>query len=130
MPDVDPAEAGEPFVFDWQAQPEGFLKWMIPNLITGISHARFSQLSSATDGWRSVVLTIQINGVPVPAQQFVEGVERNMEHYATEEARRLLSEAGRLDDLGDLVRDVEREVSATIRRRLAAAGIYLEEDDD
>jgi hypothetical protein len=120
----------EPFVFDWHQEPRGgFLKWMATNLITGIPQEEFERLSLATDQWRSVELTVQINGHPVSTESFVKGVESNMTHIAKSEARRLLSEAGRFEELDELVRDVEREVTETIRRRLAAAGVTIDREE-
>lgn len=83
-------------VFDWQKEPEGFLNWMMPTLVTALPEGMFERLSEITRGWTEVSLTIQVNGVDVPVKSFLSGIERNMTYFAQKAAR------DRLDDIGEL----------------------------
>lgn len=122
--------ASEEFRFDWQAQPEGFLKWLLPTLISSRHHdGLIDQLSAATEKFTDVRLTVQINGVDVDPAAFLTGVEMNMVHYAKAEARRLVDEIGELALLRELLEDVERSAVRQLEQRLAAAGIELPDRD-
>jgi len=114
------------FRFDWQAAPEGFLKWLLPVLVANRrGEDQFDELSKITDKFTDVRLTIQVNGLEVDAENFLNGVEHNMEYYAKVEARRLLDEVGRFDDLEDLLASAKRTVMQDVEQRLSAAGIEL-----
>jgi hypothetical protein len=118
------------FRFDWQAEPDGFLKWLLPVVIPVSQKADLiEQLSAATDKFTNVELTIQVNGIQVDAQAFLTAVERNMDHSVSAEARRLLDEIGKFEDLHELLRDAERAARRSIEQRLTDAGFELPDSD-
>lgn len=114
------------FTFDWQAAPEGFLKWMLTCLVRDHD---IEGLGEATDKFTKCELTIQVNGVPVNAENFIEGVERNMDYYTEREAKKLVASLPRLDKIRDDLEDAERAMRGALREGLAQAGIHMEEDD-
>lgn len=128
MPDVD--ADGDAFTYAWQARSGDFLHWMLPVLLSGMPEATMEELAVATDKWQNVTLAIQVNGVSVPVASFLDGIERNMSYFAEQEARRLLDEGARFDELTDLIHDVERTVTTLVRARLDAAGVSIAGDDD
>ena len=107
------------FTFNWHDDRDSFFSWMVTSLISPVAQERdnFEELSAATDKFRNVTLTMQINGISVPVNNFIDGIKHNMEYWATKEAERMLSEAG-FDSISDLICNVERELISTVRQRL------------
>lgn len=106
--------------FNWHDLHEGFLKWMVVNLITGSRKEDielFEKLSKVTNKYHNVDMKITINGVEVPTDYFVKSVESNMDFIAKQEAERAISEYEPLNKF--------REASAKIEADLAAARYAL-----
>lgn len=118
------------FTFAWNSQSNDFKHWMLPNLTTGMPMEKLDELAEATDKWQHVMLTIQINGVPVSAEAFIEGVKRNMEWWAEKEAHRLLTEAAQFEKLSETLHEVERAVTWLVRRKVREAGVELPYEED
>lgn len=112
------------FRFDWQMEPEGFLKWMVVALTAGQD---IEDLSVATSRYTNVELTILINGIPVNAKAFIAGVERNMDYHAREEARKMIEhvDSSRLTDTVQAILDWTRD---EMLRLFAEKGIDLPEE--
>lgn len=113
------------FVYDWQRDDEGFLKWMLPCLITGINKEVFDQLSDSTNKWTHIELRIQVNGVDVPAENFLSSVKRNMTYYANQEAQRLVSEIPELRRLHDLMEEADMALRQRLAQILTDAGVEI-----
>lgn len=122
------------FKFNWQEEPDGFLKWFVVTILptSGPSDSGkvISQLSELTDHFQNVELAVLLNGVKMDTEKFINSVQRNMEHYARQEAVRMLHEVGGFSEVQEQL-DVLRlhfinEVEGTLRRY----GIELPEYDD
>ena len=111
--------------YNWQAEPEGFLKWFLPTVVSAQNQAKFEELSEATDRFHDVRVTIQINGIEVDARKFFEGCERTLEASARAEARDMLNELGDFEEVYDVLRDLRVHLRAEILNRLSRAGIEL-----
>lgn len=113
--------------FDWQAAPEGSIqKWLLPTIL---SPDQTAGLSDATSRFTDVVLTIQVNGVEVSAQQLMTDLEASCNTAIKAEARKLLDSVG----FGDLERDFKQAEVAfrtALELRLERAGITLPESED
>ena len=118
------------FVFDWQkCGSDDFLKWMIPTLISGLDSSVMDQLNILTNGWQEVELRVQINGVEVPTDKFVSGIENNMNFFVRKEANRLVASIRRLEELREVMDQADRVLSRRLRDTLADAGVELEDED-
>lgn len=99
--------------FSWRELPEGnFLRWMVVHLISGDrinGNNDFETLSKITKDFTEVNLTIQINGVEVPVDSFVEAIELNMNHIAKREAAEIVE--NNLDGMRDKMYDIENALS-------------------
>jgi hypothetical protein len=117
------------FTYDWQQQEEGFLKWFLPTLVTTMDSEVFNRLSEATDKFTNVTLTIQVNGVDVPVENFLSGVESNMTYYANKEAGRLVTSIPRLERLRELMDDADYALRERLTQIMAEAGVDLGNSD-
>lgn len=120
------------FQFSWQGRDEDFVKWMFVHLIADMRdddlESPFEQLSEATDGFTNVKLTMQVNGIEVNAQNFIESVERALENYSQTEARRMLSDVmPNLNDLEDVVSTANKLIEEKLRDVLESGGIEWRE---
>lgn len=112
--------------FDWQAAPEGSLqKWLLPTILS----STFEDLSDATSRFTDVVLTIQVNGVEVSAQQLMTDLEASYDAAVKDEARAMLDKVGfsKLED--DLVQ-MRAAMRTALELRLERLGITLPESED
>lgn len=116
--------------FDWQAQPEGFLKWMFVSLLSG-EHDLIKQLSEPTDHFTNVILTMQINEVEVDTAGFIESLERNITYKAKDAAKELVRKP--LDELvpdlqllQETIQAAEHAIRNAIQAKLKAAGIKID----
>lgn len=119
----------ETYKFDWQKEPEGFAKWLIPSVIPR-NFKQFDELSKATDKFRNVELTILVNGFEMDAQKFLEGVDVNMSHFALKEAARMLSEIGGFNELQERLDTIRTHMIEQVERTMREHGIELPEWDD
>lgn len=120
------------YVYNWQAGKEDFLKWMVVNLVSGMrdDDEMFEQLSEATDKWRRVELTVLINGVEVPVEKFVEGIERNMERNVRESVAETVKQLPDMEYLREALYDAERAATNVLRSKLYNAGIMIDDPYD
>lgn len=94
------------FKFDWHARDEDFVKWLFVHLIANKTGTdQFDQLSAATDKFTNVKLTMQVNGIELDAQRFIESVEDAYRQHAENTAKRMVDEA--IPDLYQLTDAVE-----------------------
>lgn len=121
------ADTTEPFVFDWHSERNegGFLKWFLPTVMVGLPQARFDELSEQTSGFTEIQVQVLINGVEVNAEHFLQGVERNMESHARDEARRMLDEVGGLNALEERIGEIRSHLIAQVEKALSERGIEL-----
>lgn len=114
-----------PFVFDWQREPENFLKWLIPNIIVGIDPATYRSLSAATDRFTRVELTMQVNGVELDTRSAVRGIEDNLDHAVRRAVAERLTELAEVTRLRELLDETERAFEERLRELAREAGIEL-----
>lgn len=120
----------EPFVFDWAKEPEGFLKWFLPTLLAGEPlDEHMDELTKRTKKFSDVQVRVLINGLEVDAGHFLDGVERNMEHHATKEARRMLDEVGGMGDLEERISAIRDVLVGEFEKALRDRGIELPGED-
>jgi hypothetical protein len=124
------ASSSTGFTYDWQQQPDNFLKWLLPTLISAGDREMFECLSEATDKFTNVTLTIQVNGVNVPVENFLSGVESNMTYYANKEAARLVTSIPRLERLREAMDDADHALRERLVQIMAEAGVDLGDTDD
>lgn len=115
--------------FNWHAEPEGFLKWLIPTVISGLKDGGFKRISEATTDFTDVRINMQINGVPVDALAFIAGVHRNMDYAVGVEAQRIVREETKFSEVEDLVHDAMKAVRRSLLKQLEKAGIELRDED-
>lgn len=117
--------------YDWQAEPEGFMKWMLPTITSEKirDDEKFEALSAATDRFTNVEIGITISGIEVDALAFLNGFKRNFDYAVQQQVEEKIDEAD-LNRLYDSLADVQRAVRKTIVDRLAAVGVELREEDD
>jgi hypothetical protein len=116
--------------YDWRAEPESFLKWLLPTLIAG--RENFDDLSEATNKFTDVILTMQVNGIEVPTEHFIKSLMMNYEKETRDAAREMLDNVVQITDIEDLINDLHAALKDTIRERCTSAGVELmwSEDDD
>lgn len=114
--------------FSWHDLPEGFLKWMIVNLMpkwNKIDNELWEQIKVATEKHTNIVLTIQINGIEVDAMKFVDSVKYNMDRAVVREAQRIVEEETVFNEITSALYDLEKTVKGHLRYELRKAGIEL-----
>jgi molecular chaperone GrpE (heat shock protein) len=119
------------FQFDWQARDEDFVKWMFVHLIADNrkEDPKFEKLSEATDQFRNVKLTMQVNSIEVNAQNFIESVENAIRQYTRSAAKELINEIiPDLDELQEAVYNAQHALSKKIKNSFKSAGITWDED--
>lgn len=118
--------------FDWQKRDEDFVKWMFVHLIADKRQEdpRFETLSSATKGFTDVQITMQVNGIEVNAQNFIESVENAYRQHAERTAKDLVRDMPRMQELEDVLAEAQRQAKSAIEEAFARAGIDLDLDDD
>lgn len=100
----------EHYAFDWhelddydEKKIDHFLKWLVPTVLADSVVAE--EIAEASDRYTRVELTMQLNGIEVNAQSFVEGCYRNMRRFAQDAAVAKLVE---VVDYANLVETIEQ----------------------
>lgn len=116
--------------YDWQAELESFLKWLLPTLIAG--RENFDDLSEATNKFTDVVLTMQVNGIEVPTEHFIRSLMMNYEKETKDAAYVLLNEVVNVENIETLITDLQASLKNHIMERCTSAGVELmwSENDD
>lgn len=123
--------AGEPLRYDWQATEhaaggvKGFLRWLLPTVIPYQDPRIMEELREATRNFTDVELGITVNGIPVDAGRFLRGVDENMDLAVNAQARRVLDEVGRFDELRRVLDDVGSAARLAVERTLDRAGFEM-----
>jgi hypothetical protein len=115
-----------PEPFDWHAlDRNSFLAWTVTNAISDRHGDRdlMDRASAASDKFRNVVLTMQINGVDVNAAEFIDRVRSNMEFWSERRARELVSESTAFPAIEDALETARLSIERTLRDQLQAAGV-------
>lgn len=115
------------FTFNWHERDEDFVKWLTTSMLGMIGNDNFAELSERSAAFTNVKLTVALNGMEVPAEEFLERLNRAMQDRVQRRVREWFEEAQPLRDVQDLMYDFEREVRGIVRRRAAELGIELEE---
>jgi len=130
---MDHPHEGE-FRFDWQKEPENsFWKWFLPHVLAqvpdvpGQEEMTMDDFEKLTNRYTDIRLTVQVNGVPVPTEHFMESVENNVKWAARAAAKEMYKRAG-LGRLYDVVHDLQDEVREMVVTKFAEIGIELPED--
>jgi hypothetical protein len=131
----DVPEGYEPWSFDWhdENKKDSFLSWLIPTLIAygfegESAHDLGERLDEATDHFKDVRITVQINDVEVDPAHFIEGVEHNMRWSAQRRAQEEVQD--KMNDLFDPISELVEEFRRKLKREVATrTGFELSEDD-
>jgi len=107
--------------FNWhELNHDEFLSWMTITLVTQArKDDMLDKLNILTKKWTDVNLTIQINGLEVSAESFVEGIKSNMSYWAEQKAEAKAHEV--LEGVRDKMNEVEDlldDVASELRRRV------------
>lgn len=124
------------FTYDWSERSPNsgdFLTWFLPNVLTdpdggSPDNERFEQIAKATDDYRNVEVGITINGIPVNAKAFLDGVERNMHYQAQVRAQEIVRRNEKLFELDELVGQLTDAIKEAAHN--ATRGTELEGWDD
>lgn len=133
------------YTFNWHSlrdmdsgTDEGFLRWMLVNLVTrrcddedySRSRTLLEQLSDASNGFTNVTLTIQANGIDLNVEHFVSSIRRNMEWWARRTAVEELEGRTDVTELFDAVSSLRVRVRRSMEIIARDLGIELTEDGD
>ncbi len=118
------------FVFDWHAHSGKFLDWFLPTVLAGASNEQMERLSENTEKFSEVQLQVLVNGEEVNAENFLQSVERNMEHIAISEAKRMLDSVGGLDALEERIAEIRSHLIEQVEDTLRKRGIELPTRED
>lgn len=122
---------GKKFVYDWAKEPHtSFLGWFLPTVMVDVDSDQQADLAKRTRRWTDVQVQVLINGVEVDARNFLDSVERNIEHCARNAARDMLNNVIRLDDLEDRVTQIRVALIEQVEAALREQGIELPDDED
>lgn len=112
------------FTFDYHNENQNsFLGWMLVHLTSGLSTypALWETIQKKTKGFSQVELTMQINGIDVPVDKFIEGIENNMQFYAEQAAAAKLDA---VDDIYEVSEELEALKNVLRERKRAIAEKY------
>ena len=113
--------------FNWQAEPEGFKKWLFVHLLSEAGVDIISVLSEPTDKFQDVVLTVQANGVELDAEAFFNATERFMENNIKNEVRRLVDNLQPdFSDIESDIHDIQQELRARLRKAAIDRGLDID----
>lgn len=119
-------------VFNWQAEPDGTLKWLIPTVLDTRDEAQFERVRQLSENFTKIELSILVNGVEVNADAFVRSLTRNLEHLTKTEARRILDDFdvdGEFRRVEHMMRDLTAALRRDLESRLAQLGFDLRNYD-
>lgn len=110
--------------FNWhELDGNSFLSWMVVHLLaTGKAKDMFEEFSELTDKFNDVTMTIQINGIEVDVEHFVECIQEVMK-LETQKAAGEIAE-GMLDGVREKtnrIEDMLEEVAYDLREKVNAA---------
>lgn len=124
------------YTFDWQATHEkdgyrdaSFASWCLPVLLapTGLTE-RIDELSDATEKFTKVTIAMTVNGIPVSARAFFEGLDHNYDWAVGRKAQAILDDIN-VDELQEAVTAAQKAAVKVLREKLEAAGVQLPEED-
>jgi hypothetical protein len=124
-------DASTVFTFDWQAEPEGFKKWLVPTLLGDvIRDDDLRELMRRRSGnWRKVELDVRVNGVPVDGERFLARLEHAIHDSAERAAARRVDEVRDLTRLRDVVEEVADQLRSAVETIAYQNGIELRDRD-
>lgn len=115
--------------FDWQNESsESFLKWLLPTLLVG--HDNVGELSTATDNFTNVIITMQINGVEISTARFVDSLKVNYDYATRDAAREFIDEVLNTQRMENLIADLATSLRRGAYDLCARAGMKFETDED
>lgn len=116
--------------FNWQKEgwDGSFLGWVFVKLVPHTDKKRFEELSKATSGFTDVKLTMQVNGIEVDTQEFIETLPKVLQAYAEKHAKTVLSELAAFEELREYIQVFE--FAACTRLRELAEKLNLNADFD
>jgi len=134
------------YTFNWHALDEHsdyhgdeFLKWMVPTLLSehdddhqtraDMDHV-LNRVGEASDDFKNVVMTIQLNGIDVNVEHFVHNVFLNMRWYARRAALEELRQRADVTQLTDVVSQFQDTVTTRAIEIAHSMGITLNKDGD
>lgn len=120
--------------YDWQKMGRTeFLHWILPVVLGDLLQREgVERLSQATTNFTEVTMTMQINGIEVDAEAFIDATQRHMRACVETEAARLVEEAPereKLQTANEAVSQVLADAHDSIKRLYEAAGVVFPRDD-
>jgi len=122
--------------FNWHDESRrdrtSFKSWLVTNLISPVSRDKdqFDAISKATDKFTNVEITMQINGIEVPTEQFVDGIESNMNYLTEKSAKEQVRDMTDLVELEDAISALRFELTNKVYELANKNGIELEREED
>lgn len=114
--------------YDWQEEGETFWKWLVPSLISREQFdEQYDALSEATDRFTNVEIGVTINGIEIDAKQFFEGLDERLDYEVRREAKDMLDESERLNELNEVVYEFTQDVRRAIQKAAREHGIEVEQ---
>jgi hypothetical protein len=118
------------YTFDWHAEGrDSFVGWALVHILPPMTNEQMGKLSEETDKFTNVTLTIQVNGIEMDAKPFLDGIDRNMEHFAKVEARKMVAAMTKLNRMDRLMEFLQEQVELVAREELRDAGIEIPEGE-
>lgn len=117
--------------YDWHAEPEGVLKWLIPTLLADVDQVTREDLDRCTESWRRVELRVLVNDVELPARALLEGLVSSFDYELDRLTAERLRQVTWLETLQLHVEALESALAKHVRdaaRELNLPLHLLEED--
>lgn len=118
--------------FDWHKNRESFLSWVVTTTLPHFKNdQKFEELSAATDKFRSISITMQINGIEVnDAEKFLDRLYAEYTYQVKKHAKELVKEHTQYAEAEDIVDSVFKEARNSIRKQFETKlGLIITDDD-
>lgn len=110
-----------------------FLHWILPVVLSDLLQREgVERLKEATTNFTEVTMTMQINGIEVDAEAFIDATQRHMKVRVEEEAARLVEGSPERESIraaDDAVTQILEEAYSAIKTRYEAIGVRFPQDD-
>lgn len=118
--------------FDWhkENQDNTFLAWALVTFagFTTLGEEAYDRLSEATDKFQNIELGITVNGIAVDAEAFMKRLDQAVDSAVESEARKMIANMPRLNELFESVYDFEAAFKEQIIKLATDAGLEMDQD--
>lgn len=119
--------ADKSYTFNFhEEERDSFLQYLYISLI---ADGDFNSIMEATDGGKSITLSVYANGIELNAQKLMEGLERNFTS-TTEGLALTYIKSAELPYLEEALRAAERAIRDEMKQRLEALGISFKAENE